>query len=178
MYTVHCHFKSRILCSINLMADQRRIVQEMEESFANIRLEDEEEGGLMYEGNRDEALSEIDVKWCIVGRFLTDSPIDFQAMQHKMASLWKLGRGLYVKEIESNKYIFQFYHEVDIKRVIEGSPWTFGRFHLVFVRLKEGENPRRVVINNLDLWANYTECRLDLCHRGWFRTMEIIWVNL
>ncbi|KAK1396070.1 hypothetical protein POM88_005933 [Heracleum sosnowskyi] len=29
------------------MAEQRRIVREMEENFANIRLEDEEEGGLM-----------------------------------------------------------------------------------------------------------------------------------
>lgn len=86
----------------------------------------------MYEGVPDEMLSEIDIRWCLVGRFLTDFPIDFQAMQHKMASLGKPGRGVYIKELESKRYIFQFYHEVDIKRVIEGSPWTFGRFQLIF----------------------------------------------
>lgn len=64
----------------------------------------------MYEEFTEEALSEIDVRWCLVGRFLTDSPIDFQAMQHKMTSLWKPGRGVYVKEIEPNGYIFKFYH--------------------------------------------------------------------
>lgn len=69
------------------MADQQKIVREMEESFAKIQIEDEEEGGIMYEGITEEVLSEIDVRWCLVGRFLTDLPIDFQAMQHKMASL-------------------------------------------------------------------------------------------
>ncbi|XP_074352489.1 uncharacterized protein LOC141691618 [Apium graveolens] len=135
------------------MTDQRRIVREMEDNFANIRLEDEEEGGLMYEGEEGEVSSEIDVRWCLVGRFLTDSPVDFQAMQHKMASLWKPGRGVYIKEIDANHYVFQFYHEVDIKRVIDGSPWTFGRFQLIFERLKPCDDPRSISINKLDLWV-------------------------
>ena len=59
----------------------------MEESFEWFRLE---EGGIMYEENSDD-LSEIDVRWCLVGRFITDSPINFQTMQHKMASLWRPG---------------------------------------------------------------------------------------
>lgn len=133
------------------MANPNNTLQEMEESFASIRLEDEDEGGLMYEGGTTEIDSEIDVRWCLVGRILTDSPIDFQVMQHKMASLWKPGRGVYVKALESNRFIFQFYHEVDIKRVIEWSPWTFGRFQLVFERLKPGDDPRSLVINRLDL---------------------------
>ncbi|XP_074323213.1 uncharacterized protein LOC141660153 [Apium graveolens] len=70
-----------------------------------------------------------------------------------MASLWKPGRGVYVKALKSNRFIFQFYHEMDIKRVIEGSPWTFGRFQLVFTRMKDGDDPRSLAINNLDLWV-------------------------
>lgn len=77
----------------------------MEEAFAKIQIEEEEQGGLSYE-NETEELSEIDTRWCLVGRFLTDSPIDFQAMQHKMASLWRPGKGLYVKPLEDNKFIF------------------------------------------------------------------------
>lgn len=93
------------------------------------------------------------MRWCLVGRFLTESPINFQAMQHKLASLWRPGRGMYVKEIEPNRYLFQFYHEIDIKCVIEGSSWTFVRFQLLFVRLQMADNPRTVVINRLDLWV-------------------------
>lgn len=136
----------------SVMANGRSPMEEMEESFANIRIEEEDEGGLEY-GDANEDLSEIDVRWCLVGKFLTDSSIDFQAMQHKMASLWRPGRGMYVKELERNRYIFQFYHELDITRVMEGSPWTFGRFQLVFERLKEGDNPREMVINKLDIWV-------------------------
>lgn len=58
-----------------------------------------------------------------------------------------------MKALESNRFIFQFYHEVDIKRVIEGSLWTFGRFQLVFERLKPGDDPRSLLINMLDLWV-------------------------
>lgn len=58
-----------------------------------------------------------------------------------------------MKEVEPNRYIFQFYHEVDIKRVIDGSPWTFGRFQLLFERIKAGYNPRILVINKLELWV-------------------------
>lgn len=60
---------------------------------------------------------------------------------------------MYIKEMDRNRYLFQFYHELDIARVIEGSPWTFGRFQLVFTRLKEGENPRTINIDKIDLWV-------------------------
>lgn len=134
------------------MSSRKSPEQEMEESFVRIQIEDEEEGGLSY-GEETKSLSEIDTQWCLVSRFLTESPIDFPAMQHKMASLWRPGRGLYVKEIEPNRNVFQFYHEVDIKRVIEGSPWMFGRFQLLFERLQSEDNPRSMVINKLDLWV-------------------------
>lgn len=74
-------------------------------------------------------------------------------MQHKMASLWRPGKGMYVKQLEANRFLFQFYHEIDIKRVCAGSPWSFGRFHLVFIRLREGDNPKTVAINNLEIWV-------------------------
>lgn len=78
------------------MVGQHDNVQEMLENFAMITIKDEELGGIIYEEN-EEGLSEIDTKWCLVGRFLTESSIDFQAMQHRMASLWRPGRGIYVK---------------------------------------------------------------------------------
>ncbi|KAK1381143.1 hypothetical protein POM88_027887 [Heracleum sosnowskyi] len=84
----------------------------MEEAFAAIQIEDEEYGGLSYE-NDNEDLSEMEMRWCLIGRFLTDSHIDFQVMQHKMASL-----GGQREE-----------------------------------RLKDGDNPRSIEINKIDLWV-------------------------
>ncbi|XP_062104125.1 uncharacterized protein LOC133815285 [Humulus lupulus] len=124
----------------------------LEDQYMNISLENEEEEDLIYDQGVED-LSEVDARWCLVGRFLTDRCFDFQAMQHKMASLWRPGRGVYVKELEQNRYLFQFYHEVDISRVMEGSPWTFDRVPLVFERLKVGENPRAMVLNRLHFWV-------------------------
>lgn len=58
------------------MAVRNDQIREMEESPARIRIEEEDEGGLVYE-EEVEDLSKIDVRWCLVGRFLTQSPIDF-----------------------------------------------------------------------------------------------------
>lgn len=80
-------------------------------------------------------------------------------MQHKLAALWRPGRGVYIKQLEANRFIFQFYHEVDIKRVIVGSPWTSGRFHLVLQLLEEGENPGAVEIKKMNLWVQLHDMR-------------------
>lgn len=133
------------------MANSNNIMEELTDQYAAIRLE-EEEGGISY-GAEEIIDGAIDTKWCLVGRFLSDRAIDFEKMQHAMATLWKPGRGVYIKSLEQNLFIFQFYHEVDINRVIEGSPWTYDRMQFVFERLKEGDNPRLVQLNRLDFWV-------------------------
>lgn len=97
-------------------------------------------------------LQGFDAKLCVVGRFITDGRVEFEAMQHTLALLWKPGRGVYMKELESNLYLFQFYHELDVKRVMEGCPWSFNRRALVMSRMKEGQTPRSVDLNFMDLW--------------------------
>ncbi|KAM6543681.1 hypothetical protein CsatB_008128 [Cannabis sativa] len=124
----------------------------MEEQYAAFSIHDDDEEGLIFEAGAD-GLAEIDDRWLLVGRFLTNRAIDFQAMQNKIATLWQPGRGLYMKELDSNLFLFQFYHEVDIERVIEGSPWTFDRASLIFERVKSGENPRSIPLVKLDLWV-------------------------
>lgn len=134
------------------MARQGRDIADMEASFARFSIEGEDQGGISYE--KDSTLiSEIDTRWCLVGKFLTDSSIDFQAMQHKVASLWRPGKCMYVKMLDPNRFLFQFYHEIDIKRVCDGSPWMLGRFHLFFEMLQEGMDPRTMSINNLGIWV-------------------------
>lgn len=55
-------------------------------------------------------------------KFLIERILDFQALQHTLAALWKPGKGVYIKAPEANLFLFQFYHEIDIKRVIDESP--------------------------------------------------------
>lgn len=133
------------------------------QSMSVISLEEEEEGVLCIEGTNEDigAFQEqgFDPKLCVVGRFISEGKVDFLAMQHTLAALWKPGRGVFIKELDMNLYIFQFYHELDVKRVLEGCPWSFNRRALVMNRLKEGENPRCVDLNSLELWVQVHDLR-------------------
>ncbi|KAF4373408.1 hypothetical protein G4B88_011677 [Cannabis sativa] len=126
------------------MASSSRNDFDLNEQYGQISLEDEEEGVLI--GGEDEGEEILfDDRWCLVGRFITGRTLDFDAMRHMMASLWQPGKGVYIKELGTNRYLFQFYHELDIQSVIDGSPWTFNKCPLVFHRLKKGEDPKAVI---------------------------------
>lgn len=77
-----------------------------------------------------------------------------------LAALWKPGNGVYIKDLETNLFLFQFFREVDVKRVIVGRPWSFNRRALIMRRMKEGENPRSVDLNALDLWVQVYDLRV------------------
>lgn len=90
----------------------------------NISLEDEDEGGLEIisdlQSENEQSLVGFDAKLCVVARSLSEGQVDFSAMQQTIAALWKPGKGVYIKDLESNLFLFQFFHEVDVKRVMEG----------------------------------------------------------
>ncbi|KAM6543561.1 hypothetical protein CsatB_008008 [Cannabis sativa] len=134
------------------MASSSYVMGDLAEQYENFQIDDEEEG-VLIEGEADGDEQTFDDRWCLVGKFLTGRSIDFDAMRHLMASLWQPGKGVYVKELEANLYLFQFYHEIDIQMVIDGSPWTFNKVPLIFHRLKSGENPRMIHLHKLDMWV-------------------------
>lgn len=65
--------------------------------------------------------------------------------------------GMYVKELGNNRFLFQMAHEIDISRVIDGSPWSFNRAPLIFKRLTPGENPMESKLNHMDIWVQIHE---------------------
>uniref|UniRef100_A0A803QRP6 Reverse transcriptase domain-containing protein n=1 Tax=Cannabis sativa TaxID=3483 RepID=A0A803QRP6_CANSA len=122
------------------------------DQYAHLDIEGEEEGVLISD-DQAEDVQAFDDRWCLVGKFLTNRTLDFDAMRHTLASLWQPGKGVYIKELDTNRYLFQFYHEIDVQTVIDGSPWTFNRMPLVFHRLKRGEDPRMVPLHKIDMWV-------------------------
>lgn len=139
------------------MASTSNLVKAMN----NITLEDEEDEGLAFEVSTEDRLTdqEFNAQLCLVGRFLVDDVVDFPAMKQTMPALWRPGKGVFIKEIDVNLYLFQFYHEVDIMRVVAGSPWSFNIKALVIKRMAEGDIPRAVKLNTMDLWIQIHELR-------------------
>lgn len=65
----------------------------------------------------------------------------------------KTGKGVYIKAVEANLFLFQFYHGIDMNRVIEGSPWSFNRKVLLIGRMPENMNPRCITLDTIDFWV-------------------------
>lgn len=59
-------------------------------------MEDEEEGGIIIEKNQ---IVESRQTYVLVGKFLTEKNINFNAMQNVMASLWRPKEGVEVHDL-------------------------------------------------------------------------------
>lgn len=89
---------------------------------------------------------------CIVGRFLMEQQANFRIVRSRIASTWKPNRGVSIREIGGGRMMFQFYHKLDVKRVLEGAPWSFGNGPLILHQLRSGGVPLSVPLNKINFW--------------------------
>lgn len=94
----------------------------LEDMYANMVLEDEDEDGVIM---TNEELPVKEQSFVLVGRFLTEKNINFNAMQNVMASLWRPKEGMEIHDLGEHRFSFVFFHKLDLQKVVEGGPWTF-----------------------------------------------------
>lgn len=49
-------------------------------------------------------------------------------------------------------YSFVFYHVLELRKVIEGGPWSFEQNMLTYHRVQNDEDPGQVGLNAMDIW--------------------------
>lgn len=57
---------------------------------------------------------------CLVGRFISNKSINFVAMQTLFSEVWKPMAGVHIKEVVGERFLLQFFHFVDVNRVLKG----------------------------------------------------------
>ena len=60
------------------------------------------------------------------------------------------------------RYLFVFYHIMDLNKVLEGGPWSFEQNALVFTRLLGTEDPQGLQLNDMDIWVQIYDLLKDL----------------
>ena len=90
----------------------------MDSRLENLSLSVDEEEELVLDTGEDGSTTQS-FDLCLIGRFLNDRMINFNAMKHRLASVWRPGKGICIKEINKQLFLFQFFHIVDLKRVLE-----------------------------------------------------------
>ncbi|CAH9125514.1 unnamed protein product [Cuscuta epithymum] len=128
--------------------------------------EETEELDLDEEVVDEDAAMEIRPTFPVVGAVLTDRRIKFQIFKNLMASLWRPGKGVSIKEIHKKKYLFTFDHSVDMKRVLDGGPWSFEKNLLILKEVKPDDIPLKIELNETKFWVqvhNVSYSLMNLC---------------
>lgn len=89
---------------------------------------------------------------CLVGCFLTDRPIRVHMVKDNMAGFWYPGCGVSIKEAETRIFLFQFFHHLDIQKVLKQGPWHFDNHLLILGLLQEGQSPNEVPLYTVPFW--------------------------
>ncbi|XP_040950366.1 uncharacterized protein [Gossypium hirsutum] len=73
-------------------------------------------------------------------------------MRSTLASVWHPIGGVSVSDLGKERYLFRFYYEVDVERVIKNGPWNFNSHLLILHRLQQGEDLLSVQLHWVDFW--------------------------
>ncbi|KAH1056793.1 hypothetical protein J1N35_034858 [Gossypium stocksii] len=79
-----------------------------------------------------------------------------------MVSLWHPVRGAQIRDLGEKMYLFQFFHVMDMNRVLKGSLWTFNNHLLVLHRLQCGEDPLKVRLIYTHFWVQVHDVPVGL----------------
>lgn len=94
----------------------------LDELYANMLIEDKEEGRLIIRGKE---VAETKQTFVLVGRFLVEKNITFNVMQNVMTSPWRPNEGMEIHDLGGFRYSFVFYHIMDLQKVVERGSWSF-----------------------------------------------------
>ncbi|XP_019165703.1 PREDICTED: uncharacterized protein LOC109161666 [Ipomoea nil] len=133
-------------------------VQEIITHTADISL-DKEEQGVRFEDEElgVQTLPASRQTWSVVGRFLTDRILKTEVMKRVMASAWKPLMGIEITDVQPNLFLFTFFDEPDMRRVMEEGPWAFENATLLCQVLNDGDDPLQVSLNSVDLWVQVSD---------------------
>ncbi|KAL8525118.1 hypothetical protein ACS0TY_014654 [Phlomoides rotata] len=107
-----------------------------------IRLEEEENGKHCEESPT----------MCLIGKVLTNKTFNAFGMLETIRKAMNPSRGLTVKEIGKNLFLFQFKSVVDMQSIPSREPWHFDKNVILLKELLSGEQPSTIEFNTVTFW--------------------------
>ncbi|PNY17922.1 hypothetical protein L195_g014678 [Trifolium pratense] len=121
----------------------------------------EEEEGFRFEFDEEED-EQVDLRWCLVGRFICERAIHFNSMKIRMADLWKPLRGVTIKETKTGKFLCHFAHPIDMEEVLNGGPWTFDNNMLILEQVQLGMQIEQIPLYYVNMWVRIHDLPMRL----------------
>lgn len=125
----------------------------LEEAYANLSLNNEDEDGLILE-DIPENVTKEGLDRCLVGCFVTNRKVNFMAMQDTLASIWRPVKGVFMEETNrTNMFLFKFFHDRDMQWVLDDGPWTFNQQVLLIKKFNADEQLKDIKLSELYMWV-------------------------
>ncbi|KAI8007871.1 Uncharacterized protein LOK49_LG07G01649 [Camellia lanceoleosa] len=96
----------------------------------------------------------------LVGKLLTRRPFNFDAMKSTLLSMWQPTKGMQVRVIGDNLFVFVFGHVLDKRRVLLNGPWTFDKHLLMLGEMDPNVQPSDIQLTSVQFWVHV--CNLPL----------------
>ena len=123
----------------------------METRIAQLFISVEEDDAFTLKGSP--CSQTVSYELCMVGKLLSPSRIHVPFFKERVAAMWRPGRGIFVQELDDRRFLFKFFHEYDISRVLEGGPWIYDNMYILLHCLMPNEAPAAVPLDSLDFWV-------------------------
>lgn len=122
------------------------MADDLVEQCSKLNIVNEEEDILELEDGCDEQ-QDAKISLRLVGRLLSEKPLNFEALKRTMLQVWSLKEGVFIRAPESNMFVFQFFHWKDREKVLHGRPWCFEQKLLVLQEIDKEVQPSKVTFN-------------------------------
>ncbi|XP_048502861.1 uncharacterized protein LOC125498653 [Beta vulgaris subsp. vulgaris] len=113
----------------------------------------EEENHIVVLGCVDSLNSTAKTSLMLVGKVLSERAVNLDALKRTMTQIWALHRNMVVRAIDSNTFIFQFFHWKDKEKILMGRSWSFDQKLLVLDEIKGDEQPSQVRLDDSPFWV-------------------------
>jgi hypothetical protein len=107
-----------------------------------------------------------------------------EAFKVALTRVWRTTRGVIFKELDDNIWLFEFEEVDDMRRVLEGRPWSFYRQILVLNEFDGNTPPTQMAFKQSPFWVQVHDMPL-LCmtkgigvkigeSMGWLEEVDLI----
>lgn len=91
--------------------------------------------------------------YLLVGSLWSVRPFNHQVMMGMMKTLWRPLKGVDMKVLSDNRFLFTFHNRADIDQVMERQPWTFEKHVLILKEISPFEQPSKVILDKAVFWV-------------------------
>lgn len=101
-------------------------MESLEDKLKDLKMTEEEDEIIDCCDEEDKQFMQEQLNLCLIGKILTQNSFTVESMQSALKVAWRLAKGMIIREIDENIYMFQFFSMMDRNRVLEGGLGRLG----------------------------------------------------